>query len=180
MLYSPDLVAVLPFVIHQAYESQDYAPLITQGFLSDTGVYDGMFYAVACAEDSSLVKEESASEGIFGSNVHRFLEVCQAWPRQEPPAIIHEPVASDVPVLMISGEADPITPPRHADRLGASLSNSLNVIFPGMGHGNGVSDCGRRIMEDFIQAASAADLDVTCVAEVQPPPFFLDFSGPRP
>lgn len=180
MLYSPDLVAVLPFVIHQAYDAQNYAPLITQGYLVDAGVYDGMFYAVGCAEDSSLIEREKAVDGIFGENVQKFLEICQAWPQQEPPGIIHEPVASDVPVLMLSGEADPITPPWHAELLRGTLANSLHVIFPGMGHGNGISDCGRRIMKDFIETGSTAGLDVTCAEKVQPPPFFVDFSGPRP
>jgi pimeloyl-ACP methyl ester carboxylesterase len=180
MLYSPDLVAMLPFVVHQAYESGNYAPLITQGYLVDSRVYDGMFYAVTCAEDSSLVQMEGDVDGIFGNNVRNFLEVCEAWPQQKPPPVIHAPVTSAVPVLMFSGEADPITPPWHADLLQASLANSLNVVFPGMGHGNGVSECGSRIMDEFLKTASVTGLDVGCVQSVQPPPFFLDFSGPKP
>jgi len=172
--------AMLPFVIHQAYESGNYAPLITQGYLADTGVYDGMFYAVTCAEDSSLVQAEQASDGIFGSNVQNFLEVCQAWPRQDPPVVIHETVNSDVAVLILSGEADPITPPWHAEKLRSGFSNSINVIFPGMGHGNGFSECGSRLMDDFLDTASVSDLDVSCAQHVEPPPFFLDFSGPKP
>ena len=81
---------------------------------------------------------------------------------------------------MLSGEADPITPPWHAEELRASLSNSLDIIFKGMGHGNGTSDCARRIMEKFIETASTGGLDVTCAAGVEPPPFFMDFSGPQP
>ncbi len=180
MLYSPDLVAMLPFVIHQAYESGNYAPLITQGYLADSGVYDGMFYAVTCAEDSSLVHPDQEKDGIFGNNIQNFLDVCKAWPQQAPPKIVHEPVNSAVPVLMFSGEADPITPPWHADLLHASLANSLNVVFPGMGHGNGPTECGSRIMSDFLKTASVTDLDVSCAQKVKPPLFFLDFSGPKP
>ena len=180
MLYSPDLVAMLPFVIHQAYESGNYAPLIAQGYLADSGVYDGMFYAVTCAEDSPLVKNESGADEIFGTNIRDFLEVCKAWPQQQPPKVIHEPFASTMPVLMFSGEADPITPPWHAENLHNALTNSLNVVFPGMGHGNAFSECGSRIMDDFLDAASITDLDVSCAQSVEPPPFFLDFSGPKP
>jgi pimeloyl-ACP methyl ester carboxylesterase len=180
MLYSPDLVAMLPFVIHQAYKSGNYAPLITQGFLADSRVYDGMFYAVTCAEDSSLIRMEQDREGIFERNVQNFLEICRAWPQQESPKVIHEPVKTDIPVLMFSGEADPITPPRHAEQLHSALANSLDVIFPGMGHGNGFTECGSRIMADFIRTASLNDLDVSCAQSVTPPPFFLDFSGPNP
>ncbi len=180
ILYSPDLVAILPFAIHQAYTADNYAPLITQAYLVDSGIYDGMFYAVACVEDAPLVRYADAAEGMFGSNVQNFVQVCEKWPKGEPPKIIHEPVTSDVPVLMLSGEADPITPPWHAEELRASLSNSLDLIFKGMGHGNGTSDCARRIMESFIETASTSGLDVTCVKSVEPPPFFMDFSGPQP
>jgi pimeloyl-ACP methyl ester carboxylesterase len=180
MMYSADLVAMLPFVIHQAYESGNYAPLITQGYLADSGVYDGMFYAVTCAEDSSLVQMEQGSEGIFGSNVRNFLDVCKDWPQQEPPGIIHEPITSSVPVLLFSGGADPITPPWHAEKLRSAFTNSLHVIFPGMGHGNGFTECGSRLMNDFIETASVTGLDVSCVQSVEPPPFFVDFSGPKP
>jgi pimeloyl-ACP methyl ester carboxylesterase len=180
MLYSPDLVAMLPFVIHQAYESGNYAPLITQGYLADSGVYDGMFYAVTCAEDSSLVQTKQRAEGIFTENVQNFLEICKSWPQQQPPELIHQPVITDVPVLMLSGEADPITPPWHAESLRSTLTNSLNVVFPGMGHGNAFSECGSRIMDDFLETASLASLNVSCAQSVEPPPFFLDFSGPKP
>ncbi len=180
MLYSPDLVAMLPFVIHQAYESGNYAPLITQGYLADTGVYDGMFYAVTCAEDSSLVRMEQANDGIFGANVQNFLEVCKSWPRQDPPAVVHETIESGVPALVLSGEADPITPPWHAEKLRSALSNSIHVIFPGMGHGNGFSECGSRLMDDFLEDPYVAGLDISCAETVEPPPFFVDFSGPKP
>jgi pimeloyl-ACP methyl ester carboxylesterase len=180
MLYSPDMAAMLPFVIHQAYESGNYAPLITQGFLADSGVYDGMFYAVACAEDASLIRVDQVGGGIFDTNVQNFLEICKAWSQKEPPKVIHEPVQTDIPVLMFSGESDPITPPWHAEHLHSALANSLDVVFPGMGHGNGFSECGSRIMADFIRTASLSDLDVSCAESVAPPPFFLDFSGPKP
>jgi pimeloyl-ACP methyl ester carboxylesterase len=179
MLYSPDLVAVLPFVIHRAYESQDYTPLITQGFLANGGVYDGLFYAVACAEDASLIQNDRAG-GIFEQNARTFLEICSTWPHLEPPEIIHRPVVSDVPVLMFSGEADPVTPPWHAETLRGSLGHGLDVIFPGMGHGNGTSPCGQRIMESFLETASVSGLDVSCAALVKPPPFFVGAGNPEP
>ena len=180
ILYSADLVAMLPLAIHQAYAEDNYAPLITQAYLLDAGIYDGMFYAVACTEDAPLVTGAEGVEGIFGSSVQNFVEVCETWPRREPPKIVHEPILSDVPVLMLSGEADPITPPWHAEALTESLSNSLHLIFSGMGHGNGGSECAARIMDSFVETGSISGLDTTCVKSVEPPPFFVDFSGPQP
>jgi hypothetical protein len=81
---------------------------------------------------------------------------------------------------MLSGEADPITPPRHAEQLSGSLRNSLHLIFSGMGHGNATSNCTSRIIDRFIEEGSIDGLDTACVESVEPPPFFVDFSGPRP
>jgi len=179
-LYSPDLVAMLPLSIHQAYTEDNYAPLIAQGSILNAGLYDGMFYAVACNEDAPLVTEGTGTESLFGSSLQNFVEICAAWTKKEPPQVVHEPVDSDVPVLMLSGQADPITPPRHAEGLAKSLDNSLHLVFKGMGHGNAVNDCASRIITRFIETASTNELDTSCVKEVEPPPFFVDFSGPRP
>lgn len=179
-LYAPDLVAMLPLAIHQANTEDNFAPLITQAYLLDAGIYDGMFYAVACTEDAPLVTIAEDPNGIFGSSAQNFVEVCEAWPRGEPSEVLREAVTSDVPVLMLSGEADPITPPWHAEGLTESLSNSLHLIFSGMGHGNGTSDCTTRIIDSFIETGSVSGLDTTCVKSVEPPPFFVDFSGPEP
>lgn len=181
-LYVPDLVAMLPLAIHQAYAEENYAPLVTQAFLVNAGIYDGMFYAVACTEDAPLisVEELDQQEGLFTGSAKTFLEVCQAWPQGEPPEVVHAPVSSDVPFLILSGEADPITPPRHAEQLAEGLDNDLHLIFNGMGHGNSSSQCTVKIIDAFIESASTRDLETDCVEQVQPPPFFVDFSGPQP
>jgi len=179
-LYAPDLVAMLPLAIHQAYEADNYAPLITQAFLLDAGIYDGMLYAVACAEDAPLITLPENTSGIFGDGAKLFVEVCKAWPHVDPPTVVHEPVSSDVPVLMLSGEADPITPPWHAQQLATSLRNSLHLIFKNMGHGNSESNCASKILDKFFETASVQDLDTSCTKDIEPPPFFVDFSGPQP
>jgi len=179
-LYAPDLVAMLPLAIHQAYDEGNYAPLITQAYMLDAGIYDGMFYAVACTEDAPFITITEGEESVFGSSAENFVEVCEAWPRGEPSQVLRAPVLSDVPVLMLSGEADPITPPWHADLLARALSNSLHLVFRGMSHGNSSSDCTTRIIDTFVEQGSFSGLDTTCVKNIEPPPFFVDFSGPQP
>lgn len=183
-LYSPDLVALLPLSIHQAYTEKNYAPLITQAYLMDAGLYDGMFYAVTCSEDAPLISsakaEQDGAASIFGDRTLDFMDVCKSWPKNDVPAVLRAPVSSNVPVLILSGEADPITPPWHVEALIQSLPNSLHLIFNGMGHGNVTTECATRILDKFIDGASVNDLDVSCVKNVTPPPFFVDFSGPQP
>ena len=183
-LYVPDLVSTLPLAIHEAYADENYVPLISQAFLVNAGLYDGMFYAVTCTEDAPLISASEAakrSEGsVFGDRTEDFLSVCSAWQKGEVSPDFRKPVVSDVPVLILSGEADPITPPSHAEKVAKSLTNEIHLIFSGMGHGNLSSRCSSNLLRSFIESASIEGLDTACVAIIQPPPFFVDFSGPRP
>ena len=183
-LYVPELVATLPLSIPTAYADENYVPLISQAFLVNAGLYDGMFYAVTCTEDAPLISTAEAarrSEGsVFGDRTVEFAAVCAAWPKGQVSPQFRQPVTSDVPVLIFSGEADPITPPWHAEKVAESLTNELHLVFSGMGHGNLSGRCTMTLFKDFIESASIAGLKTACVKGIQPPPFFVDFSGPRP
>lgn len=183
-LYVPDLVATLPLSINAAYTDENYVPLISGAFLVNAGLYDGMFYAVTCTEDAPLISPDEAaqqSEGsIFGDRTLEFADSCAAWPKGDVSPEFRAAVVSDVPVLILSGEVDPITPPLHAEKVAASLTNELHLIFAGMGHGNLANRCTTNLFRDFIESASVEGLDTACVKGIEPPPFFVDFSGPRP
>lgn len=183
-LYVPDLVATLPVSIHAAYTDENYVPLVSLAFMIDAGLYDGLFYAVTCSEDAPLIDPAEAARrsagSVFGNRTIDFAAVCANWPRGDVSASFRAPVQSDVPVLILSGQADPITPPHHAEKAAESLSNDLHIIFPNMGHGNLASRCVANILRDFIEAGSLDGLDTSCVSNIEPPPFFVNFSGPRP
>jgi pimeloyl-ACP methyl ester carboxylesterase len=183
-LYVPALVATLPLSIHEAYADNNYVPLLSQALLVNAGLYDGMLYAVTCTEDAPLITADEAArrsaKSVFGDRTVDFMAVCSKWPKGKVSSEFREPIKSNVPVLILSGEADPITPPRHAEEVAESLTNELHLIFSGMGHGNLASRCSTKIFKDFIKSASINGLDTSCVAGIQPPPFFVDFSGPRP
>ncbi len=183
-LYVSDLAALLPLAIHNAYADENYAPLIAAAFMVNAGLYDGMFYAVTCTEDAPLISPAEAArlsaDSVFSDRTVDFLSVCDHWPRGQVSPEFRQPVRSDVPALILSGQADPITPPRHAEKAVQSLGNHLHLVFDGMGHGNLNGRCGSKIFRNFINQASFQDLDTACVAELQPAPFFVDFSGPRP
>jgi pimeloyl-ACP methyl ester carboxylesterase len=182
-LYSPEIVATLPLSIHAAYADENYVPLVSQAYLVNFNLYDGMFYAVACTEDAPLasVEEAQSEQTVFGPNrVSNFVEVCREWVKGEISTEFRQPVISDVPVLILSGSADPITPPYHAEAVAESLTNEVHLVFANLGHGTLTNTCGTKIFQTFIENASIDGLDVSCVEKIQPPPFFVDFSGPRP
>ena len=185
-LYSAEFQGLLPLLVHHAHETGDYAPLIVQGLAitSSVGLYPGLLYAVACSEDAPLIDAAEAAtiqaETSFGDFSERFAAICANWPRAEIAADFREPLTSDTPALLLSGAADPVTPPEYAEQVATDLSNSRHIIIPGFGHGVIGVGCMPKVVAEFIRTADPAALDTTCLDELQPPPFFVSFAGPRP
>ena len=185
-LYSADFQGLLPLLVHNAHETGDYAPLIVQGLAisSSAGLYPGLLYAVTCSEDAPLIEAGEAAiiqaGTSFGDFSRRFLTICANWPRAAIAADFREPLISDTPALLLSGAADPVTPPEYAEQVAAGLSNSRHIVVPGFGHGVVAVGCMPKVVAEFIRTADPAALDTTCLDELQPPPFFVSFTGPTP
>ncbi len=183
LLYAPELTALLPLNIHTAYQNGNFAPLIAQASASDAGLYQGLLYAILCTEDIPQITPEQAAAGAasyFGDMLGTAGQICEAWPKGQYPADQSAPVTSAAPVLLLSGEADPITPPQYAETVAQTLPNSLHLVAPGLGHGIAIRGCVPRLLSDFIETASVKELDAACVQEIAPPPFFVSFTGPKP
>lgn len=184
ILYSPELVSLLPLLVHQAYETGDYSPLVLQAFMvgESAGMNLGLLYTVACAEDAPLIDpqqaEALAAETLFAARAPGFLETCEAFPRPELAADFREPLAFAGPVLLLSGSADPVTPPKYAEAVARTLPNSRHIVLPGFGHGQVAVGCMPKVLAQFLDATHPAALDTTCLEKLQPPPFFIDFTGP--
>jgi len=185
-LYSAEFQGLLPLLVHHAHETGDYAPLIVQGLAisSSAGLYPGLLYAVACSEDAPLIdpaEAESIRAGTsFGDFATRFQTICANWPRAEIAADFRDPLQSDIPTLLLSGGADPVTPPEYAAQVAAGLSNSRHIVVPGFGHGVVGLGCMPSLVAEFVRATDPAALDAACLDVLQPPPFFVSFTGPTP
>jgi pimeloyl-ACP methyl ester carboxylesterase len=86
-------------------------------------------------------------------------------------------VRSDRPVLLLSGELDPVTPPRNAEAVLRHLPNGRHLVGRGQGHNVMVAGCAPRLMARFITAASAKDLDAGCLDRLAPLPPVLGAYG---
>ena len=185
-LYSPEFQGLLPLLVHHAHETGNYAPLVVQGLAiaSSVGLYPGLLYAVTCSEDAPLIDTAAAAsiqaETSFGDFSERFAAICATWPRAGIAADFRAPLTSDTPALLLSGAADPVTPPEYAEQVAAGLSNSRHIIIPGFGHGVIGVGCMPKVVAEFIRTADPTALDTTCLDELQPPPFFVSFAGPTP
>ncbi len=183
--YSPETTALLPLLIHTTFTDDDFqrfaaVTLSTEGVLTES-ISVGMRMSVVCAEDEPLLSQQPATPGYLGDFAMRvFKEVCAFWPRGVIPAEFSQPVRSDAPTLLISGEYDPVTPPENAQQAAQTLPNSLQITVPGMGHVNVTRGCLPNLATKFIETASTTSLDTTCVQSIRPMPFFINFNGPTP
>ncbi len=62
------------------------------------------------------------------------LDVYKEWPEMDKNAQKLTPVNLDIPTLLISGDYDPITPPKNAKGIAKYLKNSQNIVFKNGGH----------------------------------------------
>ena len=80
----------------------------------------------------------------------------------------HEPVRSNVPVLVAGGTNDTQTSWKWSQRAAETLPNAQVVIFPNAGHGASLySDCGLDMNARFILGPEA-ELDLGCVDALTP------------
>jgi pimeloyl-ACP methyl ester carboxylesterase len=107
------------------------------------------------------------------ANARMQAESCRFIPAGAVPENDADPVRSDVPVLLVLGEADPQDPPSNVTDAPAELPNSLTVVVPGQGHTVGHLGCMPSVVVAFINAGTVDDLDVSCAATGVPLPPFL-------
>lgn len=188
ILYLPDLAVLAPLTIARAAQG-DWGPLVAEaaglqrGFTRSVAL--GLLFSVACAEDVPTFTDADVGRAAAGTFlgpafIRRFVHVCSFWPRGEVSKGFHEPVQSDVPVLLLSGELDPVTPPSWAAEAARTLSRHLSIVVPGVGHGATSEGCTGQLVARFIEAGTLDRLDASCAQRLKRPPFFVSFAGPLP
>jgi len=183
--YSPLTSALLPLSIDAAAHG-DVGPLLGQakllsGDLSDT-MNGGMQLSVICSEDADLLssREEDAHTILGTRMVDTLRNTCAVWPKGTRPADFHQPLKTDTPTLLFSGQFDPVTPPRYGDDVAKNLPNSRHFVLTGQGHNVINTGCAPDLVKHFIEDLKPAALDAGCLKRVQVTPTFIDFNGATP
>jgi len=184
MLYNPAAASRVPLTLHLA-AAGNFVPLAKQALfyrevLVGTGS-NGMYLSVTCAEDLPWIKagegERLAVNTFLGDyRLRQQREACALWPRADVERGYFDPIRVDVPVLIFTGEWDPVTPPSNGDQVAKNLSNSLHIIVPHGAHGLGGLeglDCIERINTEFIERGTTKGLDTTCVKNIRRKGFAL-------
>jgi pimeloyl-ACP methyl ester carboxylesterase len=105
---------------------------------------------------------------------------CNEWPAAQLPESYFEPVTSDVPSLLLSGNLDPVTPPIWGELVASQLTRSRHVVVPGAGHGTTSLGCIPELLAEFLESRDASALDTTCVQRLTRPAFFTSLQGSNP
>jgi pimeloyl-ACP methyl ester carboxylesterase len=185
--YATASTALLPLFIDRAAQG-DYAPMAGQllmlGSMLDAQIAYGMNAAVVCSEDVphfGAIDRAALAKTYFGATQLDGLKaLCEGWPLGVVDADLRAPLRSTVPALLLSGEADPVTPPDGAARAAAGFADAKHVVVRGQGHGQIGVGCASRLVATFLDAKTAKGLDATCLESAAPAPFFLDATGPAP
>lgn len=184
--YSPETAAILPAIIHYSYAKSNYKRFaeisLANTSVLENSISNGMRFSVLCAEDVPFYPTSGISdEGYLGDFIPKaFFDVCKNWPTLTKQTHFHQPVYTQTPVLLLSGEADPVTPPENGYRASQTLPNSIHLIIPGMGHINIFRGCIPRLSAEFIEKGSMEGIDTQCASHIAPMPLFINLNGPQP
>lgn len=190
LIYSDSGSALLPLFIDEAQASGNFAPLAAQaemirGQLEDAMAI-GMHNSVVCSEDLPFVdlgavdRAELARSFLGEGMLEALTTICAIWPTGPVDDDLKKPLDSPVPALLLSGEFDPVTPPAYAATAATAFRDHASLVFRGQGHIQLGLRCTQTIIRRFLDAGTAAGLDTTCVDDVAPAPFFLNFNGGTP
>ena len=186
--YSSTQASLLPALIHEAAHGK-LRPLAAQSVMNMRQISDqlanGMQYSVICSEDEPFfagnIDRAAMAKTYQGTDmVDALREVCALWPRGPVDADLHAALHSDIPTLLLSGEADPVTPPLDAERAAEGLTRHRHLILKGEGHGQLSTGCMPILAADFLDNAAPDKLDAGCLERHTPEPFFLSMTGPSP
>ncbi len=186
-LYTPSGAALVPFVVDRLIAG-DATALLTLG-VNGMGLAESMYLGATLA---SLCREEvqrtpaaelaaPAAASFTGSSWYTgWVEACADVAVRPLPDGYDAPVTVDVPVLILSGGIDPITPPFYGEEAKKHLPRAWHIVAPVAGHNVTVARCADDIVADFVKAADGGGLDASCLEKQTRPPFSVGPTGPKP
>jgi pimeloyl-ACP methyl ester carboxylesterase len=189
MLYSTGGASRVPLFLHTAAEG-NFAPL------AEAAVYfrreivgsgaTGLYLSITCAEDLPWIKagegERNGENTFLGDyRLRQQREACALWAQGEIPADYAAPTRSNKPVLIMTGEWDPVTPPVYGETAAKNFPNGRHLVVKSGGHGFGGLeglDCVTNLIAEFFEKADAKNLDTSCTQKIKRRGFELKFPEP--
>lgn len=180
-LYAPALASALPLAISEAaagrYEALFGLATALGGGRKEMRLAEGMHFSVVCAEDfPRLAADAVTASPALGDAAAPYRRVCADWPRGSVPAAFYTLPPAPAATLVLSGGIDPVTPPRHGERVTRALgAQARHLVVANAGHGVLAIGCMRDVLYRFVDAetdAQALAVDAACVQSIPRPPAF--------
>ena len=189
LAYQPNTIALIPLFVDAA-GAGNFQPLAAQFVMTINGLSDslaaGMHNSVMCAEDNSrydvdALDRVSLEASYLGAALVDTMDVvCSVWPAGPVDEDLGASLNTDIPALLLSGSADPITPPSYAMRAASGLRRAWLLTGEHQGHGQLPVGCMPEVIATFVEQRGLEDGDADCINESFVMPFFTTFSGPQP
>jgi pimeloyl-ACP methyl ester carboxylesterase len=183
--YAPLASSLLPLQLKEASEGRYDGLMALSTMLDDqmTGqMMLGMQLSVLCSEDAFGFKSNADDAATLLGNefADELGAQCQVWPKGAMPSDFHAPLRSPLPALLMSGEFDPVTPPRYGEAVVRGLPNGRHLIARGQGHNVIASGCMPKLLARFLETTDAKALDAKCLDTLPYTPPFTSFNGWEP
>src|SRR5262249_8095317 len=145
MLYRATTASATPYVVHRAAQG-DFEPFARLAMLWEPELRRelafGEHLSVTCSEDVPFMSPQAIEPAIAGTYLRGYrvlqqIAPCKEWPGVQVADGPPQPLASDIPPLLVSGPFDPVTPPRWAEEVARHLPHSLHLLVPDGHHGPG-------------------------------------------
>jgi len=189
-LYNTEHLSTLPPMLKAAYQDRNYSALarMSQSLAEqmDQAMAFAMHNSVLCTEDVPFYQVSAArmaaiEDTYLGRDLLEGLQaICEVWPTGYRDEDLNQPLSTDIPSLLLSGERDPITPPDYAEHAAQGLSNSRHLVAKGQGHGVFPIGCMPEVIAQFIETANPRGLNTDCLKPLKAAPVFLNMNGPGP
>lgn len=188
-LYAPWVAAALPEAVDEAARGRfdaliGLASVVAGGGSRALRLAEGMHFSVICSEDMPRLAAATDRPGAdFGQDfAGLYRRVCADWPRGAVPAAFYTIAPTASATLVLSGGADPVTPPRHGEQVARALGpKARHVVVPAAGHGTLALPCMRDVIFRFIDAeddAQALAIDADCARAMPRPGVFVPPGSP--
>jgi pimeloyl-ACP methyl ester carboxylesterase len=181
-LYESDLIPQIPKAIYEAADGRAdafWSEVIARHtiFISRGLVDQGAHFSYHCAEEipftdrARLVAEDGKRPWMrHVASGLGIVDACRLWDVKRLGSRETQPVKGDIPVLLVEGEYDPVTPPAYARSAASHLRNSHLIVFPGMGHwvtATEVSTCPQSVVLEFLDNPARASAS-PCLKTMKP------------
>lgn len=193
-LYNTGLLGRLPALIYDASDGE-YTQIVNQLWESgriNNSFAIGMAMSVFCSEEAPFAGNlEQPADPHFPETLQRHidislmsgklgLEVCKIWDVPAAPASDEQAVTGNVPVLILNGQYDPVTPPAWGQSTARALENGYFYELPGVGHGVLAGGaCPQGMMLAFLNNPTQPP-NSSCIASMPAPKFTLRARLARP